>query len=102
DEIQTGIGRTGLFYAFEHTDTRPDILTLAKGIGAGVPLGALVASAAVSCFTPGDQGGTFNGNALMAAVGCAVMEIVNTPAFLANVRETSAYFVERLRALSAR
>ena len=101
DEIQTGIGRTGLLYGFEHTGARPDILTLGKGLGAGVPLAALVASAEASCFEPGDQGGTFNGNALMAAVGCAVMETVNTPAFLANVRETSAYLVDRLRALSA-
>lgn len=101
DEIQTGIGRTGRLYAFEHAHTRPDILTLGKGLGGGVPLAALVASAGASCFAPGDQGGTFNGNALMAAVGCAVMETVDTPAFLAEIRETSAYFVERLRALSS-
>jgi acetylornithine/N-succinyldiaminopimelate aminotransferase len=101
DEIQTGIGRTGRLYAFEHTDTRPDILTLGKGLGGGVPLAALVASADASCFEPGDQGGTFNGNALMAAVGCAVMETVNTPAFLASVRDTSAHLVRRLRELSA-
>jgi acetylornithine/N-succinyldiaminopimelate aminotransferase len=100
DEIQTGIGRTGRLYAFEHTDTRPDILTLGKGLGAGVPLAALVASTDASCFEPGDQGGTFNGNALMAAVGGAVMETVNTPAFLANVRETGDYLAERLRELS--
>ncbi len=100
DEIQTGIGRTGRLYAFEHTDTRPDILTLGKGLGAGVPLAALLASAHASCFEPGDQGGTFNGNALMAAVGCAVMDTVNRPEFLAAVRDTSAYFIDRLRALS--
>ena len=101
DEIQTGVGRTGRLYAFEHTDTRPDILTLGKGLGGGVPLAALVASGEASCFEPGDQGGTFNGNALMAAVGCAVMETVNQPAFLATVRATGAYLEERLRALSA-
>ena len=101
DEIQTGIGRTGLLYGFEHPGTRPDILTLGKGLGAGVPLAALVASAHASCFEPGDQGGTFNGNALMAAVGCAVMDTVNTPAFLAAVRDTSAYLVEALQTLSA-
>jgi acetylornithine/N-succinyldiaminopimelate aminotransferase len=101
DEIQTGIGRTGLMYAFEHTQTRPDILTLGKGLGGGVPLAALVASADASCFEPGDQGGTFNGNALMAAVGCAVMETVNTPAFLEGVRATSAYLAARLGELSA-
>jgi acetylornithine/N-succinyldiaminopimelate aminotransferase len=101
DEIQTGIGRTGRLYAFEHVPARPDILTLGKGLGGGVPLAALVASTEASCFEPGDQGGTFGGNALMAAVGCAVMEIVGRPAFLAAVRETGGYLAERLRALSA-
>ena len=101
DEIQTGIGRTGRLYGFEHADVRPDILTLGKGLGGGVPLAALVASAAVSCFEPGDQGGTFNGSALMTADGCAVLQTVNSPTFLAAVRETGAYLAERLRALSS-
>jgi acetylornithine/N-succinyldiaminopimelate aminotransferase len=101
DEIQTGIGRTGRLYAFEHVGVRPDILTLAKGVGGGVPLAALVASARVSCFEPGDQGGTFGGNPLMAAVGCAVVETVRRPEFLAGVRETGAYLEERLAELSA-
>jgi acetylornithine/N-succinyldiaminopimelate aminotransferase len=101
DEIQTGVGRTGRFCAFEHADARPDVLTLGKGLGGGVPLAALVASAEVSCFEPGDQGGTFNGNPLMAAVGCAVVETVRQPAFLAAVRDTGAYLAGRLRALSA-
>jgi acetylornithine/N-succinyldiaminopimelate aminotransferase len=101
DEIQTGVGRTGRFCAFEHADARPDVLTLGKGLGGGVPLAALVASAEVSCFEPGDQGGTFNGNPLMAAVGCAVVETVRQPAFLAVVRETGAYLAGRLRDLSA-
>ncbi len=101
DEIQTGIGRTGRLYAFEHTDTRPDILTLGKALGGGVPLAALVASAAASCFEPGDQGGTFNGSPLMTAVGCAVFETVQRPEFLASVRDTSAYLQARLTALSA-
>ena len=101
DEIQTGIGRTGLLYGWEHAGTRPDIMTLGKGLGGGVPIAALVASEHASCFEPGDQGGTFNGNALMAAVGVAVMDIVAREGFLASVRETGAYFIERLRALSA-
>ena len=101
DEIQTGIGRTGRLYGFEHAGVRPDILTLGKGLGGGVPLAALVASAAVSCFEPGDQGGTFNGSALMTAVGCAVLQTVNTPTFLAAVGETGGYLAERLRALSS-
>ena len=101
DEIQTGVGRTGRFCAFEHAGVRPDILTLGKGLGGGVPLAALVASVHASCFQPGDQGGTFNGSPLMAAVGCAVVEIVRAPAFLAGVRATGDYLAERLRALSA-
>jgi acetylornithine/N-succinyldiaminopimelate aminotransferase len=101
DEIQTGVGRTGRFCAFEHVNARPDILTLGKGLGGGVPLAALVSSAHASCFEPGDQGGTFNGNPLMAAVGCAVVETVRQPAFLAGVRETGNYLADRLRALSA-
>ncbi len=101
DEIQTGIGRTGLLYCFEHVGIRPDILTLGKGLSGGVPLAALVASKDASCFEAGDQGGTFGGNALMTAVGCAVMETVNQPGFLANVRDTSAYLTQRLGALAA-
>ena len=101
DEIQTGIGRTGRLYAFQHTSVRPDILTLGKGLGGGVPLAALVASTEASCFEPGDQGGTFGGNALMTAVGGAVMDTVNRPEFLATVRETSDYFVRRLGELAA-
>jgi acetylornithine/N-succinyldiaminopimelate aminotransferase len=101
DEIQTGIGRTGRLYAFEHAGVRPDVLTLGKGLGGGVPLAALVASAEASCFEPGDQGGTFNGSPLMAAVGCAVLETVQRPEFLAAVRDVGDYLAARLRALSA-
>ena len=101
DEIQTGVGRTGRFCAYEHVSVQPDILTLGKGLGAGVPLAALVASAEVCCFEPGDQGGTFNGNPLMAAVGCAVVETVGRPEFLAGVREIGDYLTARLQTLSA-
>jgi len=101
DEIQTGIGRTGRLYGFEHAGVQPDIMTLGKALGGGVPLAALVASASVSCFEPGDQGGTFNGSALMTAVGCAVLETVAQPSFLAMVRDTSDYLSARLRTLSA-
>jgi len=100
DEIQTGIGRTGRLYGFEHAGIAPDIMTLGKALGGGVPLAALVARAEVSCFDPGDQGGTFNGTPLMTAVGTAVVETVRQPAFLAAVRDRSAYLAERLRALS--
>jgi len=101
DEVQTGIGRTGKLFAYEYAGVTPDIMTLAKGLGGGVPLAALLAREAVCCFTAGDQGGTFNGNPLMTAVGCAVMETVTAPGFLAQVIATGDYLTARLRALSA-
>jgi acetylornithine/N-succinyldiaminopimelate aminotransferase len=101
DEIQTGIGRTGRFLAYEHAGIAPDILTLGKGLGGGVPLAALVAAEAVCCFEPGDQGGTFNGSPLMTAIGNAVVETVNQPPFLADVVANGDYLMDRLRRLSA-
>lgn len=102
DEIQTGIGRTGKMFGFEHAGVTPDIMTLAKGLGGGVPLAALVAHRDVSCFEYGDQGGTFCGNPLMAAAGCAVIETVAAPGFLESVTETGACLKRQLRTLSAR
>jgi acetylornithine/N-succinyldiaminopimelate aminotransferase len=101
DEIQTGIGRTGRLFGYEHAGIEPDIVTLGKGLGGGVPLAALVASERASCFEYGDQGGTFNGSPLMAAVGCAVLETVRDSAFLAMVATNGQYLCERLRALAA-
>jgi acetylornithine/N-succinyldiaminopimelate aminotransferase len=100
DEIQTGIGRTGRMFCFEHAGIVPDILTLGKGIGGGVPLAALVAREDVCVFEKGDQGGTFNGNPLMTAVGYAVVEEISKPAFLAGVEENGNYLASKLRALS--
>lgn len=102
DEIQTGIGRTGRLFGFEHAGVTPDIMTLAKGLGGGVPLAALVAHRDVCCFEYGDQGGTFCGNPLMAAVGCAVLDEVSKPGFLEHVVRTGAYLASRLQQLSAR
>ncbi len=76
DEIQTGMGRTGKLFHYEHAGIEPDIMTLGKGIGGGVPLAALLATEQASCFEHGDQGGTFNGNPLMCAAGLAVLEQV--------------------------
>ena len=101
DEIQTGIGRTGRLFGYEHAGIQPDIMTLGKGLGGGVPIAALVASGSASCFEYGDQGGTFNGAPLMAAVGCAVLETVLAPGFLDAVAATGAYLAAGLRALSA-
>ena len=102
DEIQTGIGRTGTVFGFEHAGITPDIMTLAKGLGGGVPLAALLAHRDVSCFDYGDQGGTFCGNALMAAVGVAVLEEITRPGFLARVTAAGEHLATALDALAKR
>jgi acetylornithine/N-succinyldiaminopimelate aminotransferase len=102
DEIQTGIGRTGKLFHYEHAGIEPDIMTLGKGIGGGVPLAALLATAKASCFEHGDQGGTFNGNPLMCAAGLAVMQQVADPDFLKSVADTGLYFESELQRMSAR
>jgi acetylornithine/N-succinyldiaminopimelate aminotransferase len=102
DEIQTGMGRTGKLFHYEHAGIEPDIMTLGKGIGGGVPLAALLATEQASCFEHGDQGGTFNGNPLMCAAGLAVLEQVGAPAFLQATVETGRYLESELQRLSAR
>jgi len=100
DEIQTGIGRTGTLFGYQHAGIAPDIVTLAKGLGGGVPLAALVAHRDVCCFEYGDQGGTFCGNPLMAAVGCAVLDEVTKPGFLARVTQAGEHLATGLKRLS--
>lgn len=101
DEVQTGVGRTGTLFAYEQAGIEPDVMTLAKGIGGGVPLSALLAKKACSCFAPGDQGGTYCGNPLVCAAGLAVMRTVLADGFLAEVRRTGRFLSDGLRALSA-
>jgi acetylornithine/N-succinyldiaminopimelate aminotransferase len=102
DEIQTGMGRTGKLFHYEHAGIVPDIMTLGKGIGGGVPLAALLATDAASCFEHGDQGGTFNGNPLMCAAGLAVLKELAQPGFLKSVTETGQYLASELQRISAR
>ena len=102
DEVQTGVGRTGKMFAAQHAGVLPDIMTLGKGIGGGVPLAAMLARDDVSCFDHGDQGGTFNGNPLMAAVGCAVMEEVGKPGFLNEVLRLGQLLGDELSGLAFR
>ena len=102
DEIQTGMGRTGKLFHYEHAGIEPDIMTLGKGIGGGVPLAALLATDAASCFEHGDQGGTFNGNPLMCAAGLAVLQCVGTPDFLKSVVDTGLFLASELQRISAR
>ncbi len=100
DEIQTGMGRMGTLFGYEQYGIEPDIMTLAKGLGGGVPLAALVAKESVCVFEVGDQGGTFNGNPLMMAVGIAVFKELTKPGFLEQVAKTGAYLQGRLEELS--
>ena len=102
DEIQTGMGRTGKLFHYEHTGITPDIMTLGKGIGGGVPLAALLATEHASCFEHGDQGGTFNGNPLMCAAGLAVLKEISKPEFLKAATETGLHLESELQKLSAR
>lgn len=100
DEVQTGIGRTGRLFAYEYEGITPDIMTLAKGLGGGVPIGAMLASADVAAsFTPGSHASTFGGNPLVCAAGVAVMKQAAAPAFLKKVREQGNYLMKRLAEL---
>lgn len=100
DEVQTGMGRTGKLFGYQHSDIVPDIMTLGKGIGSGVPLAALCAREAVSVFEHGDQGGTYNGNSLITAAGIAVFDALTAPGFLDSVDARSQQLSEGLLALS--
>ena len=103
DEVQTGVGRTGTLWAYEHfartAAEAPDIMTLGKGLGGGVPLAALCATEDVSVFEHGEQGGTFNGSPLMTAVGGAVLTKILEPGFLPGVVDAGNYLGAQLSAL---
>lgn len=97
DEVQTGVGRTGTFFAYEQYGIEPDILTLAKGLAGGVPIGAVLATdTAASGFAPGDHGSTFGGNPLACAAGLAVVEEITSKDLLKNVMEVSAFIQKKL------
>lgn len=100
DEVQAGCGRSGKLFAHQLYDIKPDIMSLGKGIGGGVPLAALLATNEVACFEAGDQGGTYNGNPLMTAVGCSVIEQLLAPGFLEDVQAKGEYFKSLLLELS--
>ncbi len=103
DEVQTGMGRTGTLFAYEQTGVEPDLMTLAKALASGVPIGALLARDEVAaCFGPGTHGSTFGGNALATAAGVATVETMTAEGFLPRVRELGAYFLARLQVLATR
>ncbi|MDE1531729.1 aspartate aminotransferase family protein [Pseudomonas carnis] len=98
DEIQTCIGRTGTWFAFQHEGIVPDVMTLAKGLGNGVPIGACLARAGVAeLFTPGSHGSTFGGNPLACRVGCTVLEIIQEQGLLENAARQGEHLLARLR-----
>ena len=100
DEVQCGISRSGEFFAFEKSKVKPDIVPIAKGIGGGFPIGAVLMNKKVaSGMTPGTHGSTFGGNPLAMAVGNTVMDIVSSKKFLNNVKNSSKYFFSNLNQL---
>ena len=97
DEVQTGMGRTGKLFAYEHFGIEPDIFTLAKALGNGVPIGAVCAKQFVAdAFSPGDHGTTFGGNPLATCAGNAVLDIFEEEKIVENAAEVGAYFKEKL------
>ena len=100
DEVQCGIGRSGDFFAFEKSRVAPDIVPIAKGIGGGFPIGAVLMNKKVAAgMTPGTHGSTFGGNPLAMSVGNTVMDIVSNKKFLNNVKRSSKYFFSKLNKL---
>jgi len=100
DEVQCGIGRSGDFFAFENSKVKPDIVPIAKGIGGGFPIGAVLMSKKVSkAMVPGTHGSTFGGNPLAMSVGNEVMDIISNKKFLNNVKNLSKYFLKNLNTI---
>ena len=100
DEVQCGIGRSGDFFAFENSKVKPDIVPIAKGIGGGFPIGAVLMSKKVSkAMVPGTHGSTFGGNPLAMSVGNEVMDIISNKKFLNNVKNLSKYFFKNLNTI---
>jgi acetylornithine/N-succinyldiaminopimelate aminotransferase len=99
DEVQTGMGRTGKLFAYEHYGIEPDVMTLAKGLAGGVPIGALLAKEAAAVFKPGEHGSTFGGNPLACAAGCAALQYVLDHDIPRNAENVGQYLFNGLRAL---
>jgi acetylornithine/succinyldiaminopimelate/putrescine aminotransferase len=103
DEVQTGIGRTGRMFAYEHAGVRPDVVTLAKGVAGGVPAGVVLATEeAAAHFVPGDHGSTFGGNALAAAAVCAVLDAIESEGLVENAAAMGARLAAGLEGLRER
>ncbi|MBC2721244.1 acetylornithine transaminase [Desulfosporosinus sp.] len=101
DEVQCGVGRTGKLFAYEWSGVHPDIMTLAKALGGGVPIGAMLATDKVAnAFQPGDHASTFGGNPLATAAGCAVLDLMLEDGFFEGVQERAEYFQQGLEKLA--
>ena len=101
DEVQVGIGRTGKLFGFENYDIKPDIITLAKALGGGIPCGAIIANPDISDFlTPGSHGTTMGGNPLAMASGLSMLNQIKKPSFLINVNKKGKLFLDKLKKLS--
>ena len=101
DEIQSGMGRTGKMFAFQHYGVQPDLVTLAKGIAGGVPMGAVLIGERVAPLKPGIHGTTFGGNPLAAAASLATLEVLEEENLPQRAAETGTYFLERLQAIKS-
>jgi acetylornithine/N-succinyldiaminopimelate aminotransferase len=100
DEVQTGMGRTGTLFSYEQFGVKPDVITLAKGLGSGIPIGAMLASETVAAtFSPGTHGCTFGGNPLATSAGIATIESILDDGFLTEVKEKSDWFYNELEKL---
>lgn len=99
DEVQCGMGRTGKLFAYQKYGVKPDILTIAKGLGGGVPIGAVVASNKADVFEPGDHGSTFGGNPLACSAGIAVMREILKDGFLKKVEDKGRYLMKKLEGI---
>jgi succinylornithine aminotransferase len=103
DEVQTGVGRTGELYAYMHYGVTPDVLSTAKALGGGFPIGAtLTTDKFASVMTVGTHGTTYGGNPLATAVAGQVLDIINTPEVLKGVKQRHDWFVERLNAINGK
>jgi acetylornithine aminotransferase len=99
DEIQTGIGRTGEWFAFQHNNIKPDVMTLAKALGNGVPIGACLASGkAAKLFTPGTHGSTFGGNPLATRTALTVIDVISKDNIIENAKTIGDYFIAEFKA----
>ena len=102
DEVQAGMGRTGKFYSWEHYGIRPDIVTMAKGLAGGVPIGAMLTDPRTDIFTPGDHGTTFGGNPIACAAGIATINTINNEHLLDNATKMGNYWLDKLNTLCAK